>query len=99
MVKIRGFRVEPGEVEAALRSHELVQEAAVVVAMHPRLGKTLHGHVTARDSAAPPEPKKLRAHLAARVAAYMVPEKVHVHDELPRTATGKIDYAALGGQK
>jgi acyl-coenzyme A synthetase/AMP-(fatty) acid ligase len=95
MVKIRGFRVDPGEVEAALRSHAQVQEAAVVVVVHPRLGKTLHAHVTPRDAEAPPEQKTLRAHLAARIAPYMVPEKVHVRDDLPRTATGKIDYPAL----
>jgi acyl-coenzyme A synthetase/AMP-(fatty) acid ligase len=97
MVKIRGFRVDPGEVEAALRSHEAVQEAAVVVVVHPRLGKTLHAHVTPRDVSSPPQPKALRTHLAARVAPYMVPERVHVHEELSRTSTGKIDYAALSG--
>lgn len=95
MVKIRGFRVEPGEIEAALRTHGQVGEAAVCVIEHPRLGKILHGFVTARAEQAAPEAKSLRSHLAARVAPYMVPEKVHVLGELPRTATGKIDYAAL----
>lgn len=95
MVKIRGFRVEPGEVEAALRTHGAVAEAAVCVVEHPRLGKILHGFVTARVEGAAPEAKSLRSHLAARVAPYMVPERVHVLGELPRTATGKIDYKAL----
>lgn len=95
MVKIRGYRVDPGEVEAALRGHEQVQEAAVVVAEHPRLGKTLRAHVTPRDAADPPEPRVLRAHLGARVAAYMVPERVTVHPDLPRTPTGKIAYSQL----
>ncbi len=95
MVKIRGFRVEPGEIEAALRAHPQVAEAAVTVIEHPRLGKILHGFVTARDPGAPPEPKALRSHLSLRVAPYMVPEQVRLLEALPRTTTGKIDYQAL----
>jgi len=87
--------VDPGEIEAALRVHESVREAAVLVVEHPRLGKTLHGHVTPRDAARAPDDKTLRAHLRDRLAPYMVVERVHVHDDLPRTATGKIDYTAL----
>ncbi len=98
MVKIRGFRVEPGEVEAALRTHGAVGEAAVCAVEHPRLGKVLHGFVTSRDAAQPVDSKVVRLHLRERLAPYMLPEKVQVLDTLPRTATGKIDYVALLGQ-
>jgi acyl-CoA synthetase (AMP-forming)/AMP-acid ligase II len=50
MVKIRGYRVDPGEVEAALRDHPAVREAAVDAVDRPRLGKTLRAFVVARDS-------------------------------------------------
>jgi acyl-coenzyme A synthetase/AMP-(fatty) acid ligase len=93
MVKVRGFRVEPGEVEAALCAHPAVREAAVCTIEHPRLGTVLHGFVTSR--AEPVDDKAVRQHLRERVAPYMMPEKVHVLTELPRTATGKVDYSAL----
>ena len=98
MVKIRGFRVEPGEVEAALAQHPSVRAAAVVVSEHPRLGKTLAAFATLRESPGDDAARSLRKHLAGRLAPYMVPDKLTILDELPRTATGKIDYAALSGR-
>lgn len=92
MVKIRGFRVEPGEVEAALMRHEAVREAAVTPVAHPRFGRVLVGHVTVRDEVSA---KTLRKHVARLLAAYMVPDSIVIHDHLPRTATGKIDLTAL----
>jgi acyl-coenzyme A synthetase/AMP-(fatty) acid ligase len=94
MVKIRGFRVEPGEVEAALTLHEAVRAAAVVVVEHPRLGKTLKGFVTLRQGA-DADSRALRKHLSERLAPFMVPDTLAILDELPRTTTGKIDYTAL----
>jgi acyl-coenzyme A synthetase/AMP-(fatty) acid ligase len=95
MLKIRGFRVDPGEVEAALLSHDAVREAAVRGGVHPRLGKILHGYVSGRAGATAPESRALRKHLAQRLAPYMVPDAIDVIDALPRTSTGKIDYQAL----
>lgn len=92
MVKIRGYRVEPGEVEAALMRHAAVREAAVIARAHPRYGKVLVGHVTLHAEVAP---KVLRRHVAGLLASYMVPEAIEVHDALPRTPTGKIDLQAL----
>jgi acyl-CoA synthetase (AMP-forming)/AMP-acid ligase II len=96
MVKVRGYRVEPGEVEAALASHPAVRQAAVIAAEDPRLGKTLRGFVARADGAeeAPGE-RDLRAYLAERLPPYMVPDRIAFMDELPRTTTGKIDYRAL----
>ncbi|WP_437327294.1 AMP-binding protein [Sorangium sp. So ce381] len=94
MVKIRGYRVEPGEVEAALASHPAVRQAGVIAVEDARLGKTLRGFVALAGDA---DDRSLRLYLAERLPPYMVPEKIVAMDELPRTSTGKIDYRALSG--
>ena len=95
MVKIRGFRVEPGDVEAHLASHPAVREAAVIASEDPRLGKILLAFVATGQAEPPPSDAALRAYLRDRVAAYMVPQRVHLLEELPRTTNGKIDYGKL----
>ncbi|MBW2456144.1 MAG: AMP-binding protein [Deltaproteobacteria bacterium] len=95
LVKIQGYRLEPGEIEAALLDHPQVQEAAVVVADHPRLGKTVQAFVALRPADEPATSRALRQHLASRLAPYMVPGQITAVEALPRTTTGKIDYPAL----
>ncbi|MCK6586117.1 MAG: AMP-binding protein [Polyangiaceae bacterium] len=95
MVKIRGYRVEPGEVEAVLGMHPAVRQAAVLVYADARIGKTLRAFVEIRGQAAPVGEREFRIFLAERLPSYMVPERVSALDELPRTSTGKIDYRAL----
>ncbi|SJZ79296.1 amino acid adenylation domain-containing protein [Marinactinospora thermotolerans DSM 45154] len=91
-VKIGGHRLEPGEVEAALEDHPAVRRAAVV-ASGPREARRLVAFVVARgDDVAPGD---LAAHLADRVPAHAVPALIHVLAELPLTANGKVDLAAL----
>ncbi|KYF81301.1 AMP-dependent synthetase, partial [Sorangium cellulosum] len=97
MVKVRGYRVEPGEVEAALASHPAVRQAAVIAVEDPRLGKTLRGFVALTADSDDADDRALRMYLAERLPPYMVPEKIVAMDELPRTSTGKIDYRALPG--
>ncbi|WP_218177750.1 AMP-binding protein [Amycolatopsis australiensis] len=93
MVKLRGHRVELGEIEAALSRHPAVAQAVVVVAgtgidaklravIVPRAGErvTLLG---------------MKAHCAAHLPRYMIVDEVTVVAELPRTANGKTDRAAL----
>ncbi|MBV9108895.1 MAG: amino acid adenylation domain-containing protein, partial [Gemmatimonadetes bacterium] len=104
-VKIRGFRVEPGEVEEALRARADVGDAAVVARPREEGGAWLVAYVTGArggDAAGAPrvvdEPalaESLRAHLAARLPAYMVPGAVVVLNALPRTPNGKTDRRAL----
>ncbi len=86
-VKLRGFRVELGEVEAALAEHPSVRSAAVVARR-----ETLAAFVAGDDVSEP----ALRRHLRERLPAYMVPATLEPLAELPRTATGKIDRRALG---
>ena len=89
-VKIRGYRIELGEVRAALAGLEGVEQA-VVIAREDRPGdKRLVGYVTGNA-----EPAELRAALAERLPAYMVPAAVVVVDALPLTVTGKLDKRAL----
>ncbi|SDH56092.1 amino acid adenylation domain-containing protein, partial [Lentzea fradiae] len=87
-VKIRGHRVEPAEVEAALRALPDVR-GAVVVAREHAAGKVLVGYVvTGADL------RELTAALTTALPAHMVPLLVAV-DEIPLTPNGKVDRAAL----
>ena len=89
-VKIRGHRIELGEVQAALSALDGVKQA-VVIAREDRPGdKRLVGYVTGTGEAA-----TARAKLAERLPAYMVPAAVMAIDALPLTVNGKLDKRAL----
>ncbi|WFE36318.1 non-ribosomal peptide synthetase [Micromonospora sp. WMMD975] len=90
-VKVRGFRVEPGEVETAARRHPAVRDA-VVLARPDRAGAL---SLVAYVAADPTELGDLRAYLGRTLPAYLVPAAVVVLDELPLTGNGKVDRAAL----
>ncbi|MEU9802026.1 amino acid adenylation domain-containing protein [Streptomyces sp. NPDC051000] len=91
LVKIRGNRVELEEIEALLESHPAVREAAA--ALHDRAGTPrLVGYAVAADGVSGAD---LRAHLADRLPAAVVPETVVLLDALPRTRTNKRDRARL----
>ncbi|MFE5587408.1 amino acid adenylation domain-containing protein, partial [Kitasatospora sp. NPDC056531] len=88
-LKVRGFRVEPGEVEAALAEHPAVAQAAVLAK-----DDRLIGYVAARPDAAV-RPVELAAYLRDRLPDYLVPAVFVVLDALPLTPNGKLDRAAL----
>ncbi|MDC2961037.1 non-ribosomal peptide synthetase [Streptomyces gilvifuscus] len=93
-VQIRGFRVEPGEIEAVLAAHPRVARAAVVARRADNGAQHLVAYVlTAGDT--PADPAELRAHAAARLPEHMVPAACVTVDALPLTANGKLDEQAL----
>ncbi|MFF3936052.1 amino acid adenylation domain-containing protein [Streptomyces phaeofaciens] len=94
-VKIRGFRVEPGEIEAVLAEHPAVAAAAVVLRTSEDDEARLVAYAVPSAGAEPPEPAALRAHLAERLPAHMVPASTVLLDTLPLTANGKLDVRAL----
>ena len=92
-VKVRGFRVEPAEIEAALSAHPMVAAAAVLV-RSSRHGRQLVAFVQPGGPA--PSAPELRDFLEPRLPAWMVPAGFAFLDALPLTASGKVDRAALG---
>jgi hypothetical protein len=93
-LKVRGFRIEPGEIEVALRQHESVQQARVLARSDDGAEKRLVGYVK-RKPGAEVSNAQLREHLRARLPEYMVPAAFVVLDHLPVTANGKLDLRAL----
>ncbi|HET6857111.1 MAG TPA: condensation domain-containing protein, partial [Streptomyces sp.] len=93
-IKIRGFRIEPAEVEAALQRHPAVGQALVLLSADRSDDKHLVAYVR-RVGAARPEAEELRTHLQSVLPAHMIPARFFVLDEIPLTAHGKVDYAAL----
>jgi amino acid adenylation domain-containing protein len=95
-VKVRGFRVEPGEVEALLAGHERVSECAVVVRDDaPGGGRRLVAYVVARAEGDAPSAEELRRFVAERLPEYMRPAAFVPVAELPRTPSGKVDRRRL----
>jgi amino acid adenylation domain-containing protein len=94
MVKIRGYRVELGEVEAALYRHPAVREAVVVPVSDELLGSRLRA-VVALDHAASLTREALQDHCRQWLPTYMVPDIAEFREALPRTSTGKIDRTRL----
>ncbi|MCK7622569.1 non-ribosomal peptide synthase/polyketide synthase [Streptomyces sp. RS10V-4] len=94
-VKLRGFRIEPGEVEAALAGLPEVADAVVLLREDEPGHRRLVGYVTPADPARPPRPGPLRAALARALPAHLVPSAVVVLDAFPLTAHHKTDRDAL----
>ena len=95
-VKLRGFRVEPGEIEAALRAHRTVRDAAVVVREEGG-SKRLCAWVV--PSGPQPEPRELETSLRRRLPEHLVPSRFELVSELPLTSNGKVDRRALANRE
>ncbi|MGW9206026.1 amino acid adenylation domain-containing protein [Embleya sp. NPDC055664] len=94
-IKLRGFRIEPGEVEAALLARADVAEARVAVRVDAAGDKALIAYVVRVGSDALPEPAVLRAELRRVLPDHMVPAAFVSLDSIPLTGNGKLDHAAL----
>ncbi|MFJ2027231.1 amino acid adenylation domain-containing protein [Streptomyces sp. NPDC087897] len=92
-LKVRGFRVEPAEIEKALTAHPEVTDAAVKP--YVRHGDVALAVYYATGAAEPPRVRDLRRHLGVRLPAYMVPSVFVPVGCLPVKANGKVDFAAL----
>jgi amino acid adenylation domain-containing protein len=93
-VKIHGFRIEPGEVEAALAKHPAVRQNAVVARNDDHGNTLLVAHVVPADGVEP-STAELRRFLLELLSAAMVPAVFQVTDALPLTSSGKVNRRAL----
>jgi len=93
-VKVRGYRVEPAEIEAALERHPGIARAVVVAGEAASGGKRLLAYAVPRPGFAPGT-GHLRAHLEGLLPAYMVPSAFVILERLPLTPGGKIDRRTL----
>jgi amino acid adenylation domain-containing protein/FkbM family methyltransferase len=95
-VKLRGYRIELGEVETVLGRHQAVAQCAVSVRETESGDQRLVGYVV-RELGQQIAVEELRSYLIERLPEYMVPGQWVVLDELPLTASGKVDRKALPG--
>ncbi len=92
-IKVRGFRIEPGEVETALRQHHGIADA-LVTAKDDAIGeKRLVGYIISKNG--PPATVELRDFLKCRLPLYMVPAQFVTLREFPLTPNGKVDLRQL----
>jgi len=90
-----GYNVHPAEVEAVLLEHPAVAAVAVVPSADELLGEVGVAVVVPRRGAAPPSLEDLRGFAAGRLAAYKLPERLTIVDELPLTSMDKLDRRTL----
>ncbi|MFJ9442583.1 amino acid adenylation domain-containing protein [Kitasatospora sp. NPDC101235] len=89
-IKVAGHRMEPGEIEAALRAHPGIRAAAVVLS-----GRQLHAYIVPMAPQRPPSASVILSWLSVRLPAHMIPHRYVPLPELPCTPNGKVDRAML----
>jgi acyl carrier protein len=94
-VKVRGFRVEPGEVEAALVQHPAVIDAVVVARGEQPADRHLVAYVAVGNNEASLQPADLRPFLSERLPEYLIPSAFVLVEALPKTPAGKLDRRHL----
>jgi amino acid adenylation domain-containing protein len=98
-VKIRGVRIELGDIETALRAFKDVQDAAVITRQLTSAGQDLVAYVETTPAAEEVSARRLRELLRPRLPAYMIPAEFVVVASLPHNSAGKIDYKQLANLK
>ncbi|HEX8129401.1 MAG TPA: amino acid adenylation domain-containing protein [Pyrinomonadaceae bacterium] len=94
-VKVRGFRIELADIEAALNQHEAIRQTVVTVHQDTSEDKRLVAYIVADDEAQAPNVTQLRAYLKERLPEYMIPSAFLFLRQWPLTPSGKIDRRAL----
>src|SRR5262249_19806861 len=95
-VKVRGYRIELGDVESHLRALPEVCDAVVVPMVRQGAADSLVAFVIPRQHEGPyADPSRLRARLAERLPAHMVPLRLQIVEAFPTTANGKVDRSQL----
>ncbi|HST42932.1 MAG TPA: amino acid adenylation domain-containing protein [Conexibacter sp.] len=95
-IEIRGYRIEPQEVEAALTSHPAIVDAIAIAVSHGRRGEQLAAYFTATDPA--PSAAEVRAHARSILPEYMLPTTFTRVERFELTPNGKFDRKALPAQ-
>jgi acyl-coenzyme A synthetase/AMP-(fatty) acid ligase len=93
-VKRRGYRVELGEIENALRTHAGILEAAVVAARDPDMQTRIVAFIQT-DPLKPISTMEIRTHCSLRLPAYMMPDQITLVSTIPKSSRGKTDYTDL----
>jgi bile acid-coenzyme A ligase len=88
-INVGGEKVDPDEVEAALRDHPAVIDAVAVAVPHQTLGSVVGAHIVLRPGASVRK-AELAAHCGRRLAGYKIPKHFTFVDQVPRSAAGKI---------
>jgi len=94
MVKRRGYRVELGEIEAALYRHAKIREAAVLAFADEEAGVRIVAFLSSHE-AGPAGLIEMKRFCAENMPLYMIPDKFSWQPALPKTSTDKIDYQRL----
>ena len=96
-IKLRGHRIETGEIESLLLRHPGVSEAVVLAEPDPAGEPRLMAYVV--PNGAPADPERLRERLAEQLPEFMVPARIAVVERIPRTPVGKLDRRALAAAR
>lgn len=94
-INVGGEKVDPHEVEAALLAHPDVVDAVALGVPHEALGSVVGVHVVLRP-AATVHRGELAAHCGRRLAGYKIPKQIRFVDQLPRSASGKLERRHIG---
>ena len=94
-VKVRGFRIEPGEVEHVIMGHAAMSECVVLAREDVMEGGCLVAYVVSKTEKEPPSTHDLRHYIQEKLPEYMVPAFIISMKSLPLTASGKVDRRSL----